>query len=474
MAQAPLKLDIGYFPDPVTAKPIAGAKIYVGVADKDPEILANRIPVTLIQEDGTRVIIAPESQPIRTGSGGTLVYGGDSVVYTVDGVHSLRVRDSINAHKYYVPFANQSADVQANEGVRPVNGSFEFDSQVTGQPDNWSGVVGTNGTVELSTDSAHSLKSLKFTGTDATGGGVYTSDKFDVLAGGSIDIEFSYKSSSVDTLNKIDVNWYNSADALVSTSSVLNEGAANPLTYETSVVSITAPATAKRAEIVLTGVDGTGTTIIGSTYFDGVAVRLYTGIQLTSPVIESPVINTGVSGTAIDTTVTTSIIKVPHSNAVKTYADALSGVATKVLSGSFIDFTLPAGVTGFTVSFFNMSMSVTSDFYIRLGDSDGVESTGYSCSLGGTHSGITMYTDNTLFLLSVSSLASEIYQGLTSFGISEAAANRWSMSGSIGAEASKLFHFNGSKSLSGELTTVRIGCLSGVFDAGIGSIAWRK
>ena len=340
MPQAPLKLDIGYFPDPSVGRPIALGSVYVGVADTDPAILANRISVTVIQEDGTSVVVPPASQPFTLGSGGTVLYGGDPVVILVDGVHSVKVLDVLGAQKYYVPFANQSADVQANEGVRPVNGSFEFDTQVTGQPDNWSGVVGTNGTVELSTDSVHGLKSLKFTGTDATGGGVYTSDKFDVLAGGSIDIEFSYKSSAVDTLNKIDVNWYNSADALVTTSSVLNEGAANPLTYETSVVSITAPATAKRAEIVLTGVDGTGTTIIGSTYFDGIAVRLYTELPLirptiTDPAITDPAITISGTGTIADSVNSTSIDAIYDEDDMA--SDDANGLATQQSIKAYVD-----------------------------------------------------------------------------------------------------------------------------------------
>ena len=56
--------------------------------------------------------------------------------------------------------------------------------------------------------------------------------------------------------------------------------------------------------------------------------------------LTSPVLNTGVSGTAIDTTVTTSTTKIPHSSAVKTYVDGLTGgtsVAAKnvIINGNF-------------------------------------------------------------------------------------------------------------------------------------------
>ena len=273
MAETALQIPTTYIPDPASGRPVSSGSVYIGAADTDPETLANRISVVIIQENGARVTIAPSAQPLTTLAGGVIEYQGSPVKVLVDGVHSLKILDSNQGQKYYVPRNNETATTQANEGVAPVNGSFEFDTQTTGQPDNWAVVPGTNGTIANDTDSAHGLKSLKFTGTDATGGGTATSDKFDVLAGGNVGVRYNYKSTAADTLNKIDINWYNSADALISTSSILNEGAANPTTYTSAVNSVTAPATAVRAELVLTGVDGAGTTVIGSTYFDGIDVQ---------------------------------------------------------------------------------------------------------------------------------------------------------------------------------------------------------
>ena len=51
--------------------------------------------------------------------------------------------------------------------------------------------------------------------------------------------------------------------------------------------------------------------------------------------LTSPVLNTGVSGTAIDTTVTTSTTKIPHSNAVKTYVDDLYTTKNTIINGNF-------------------------------------------------------------------------------------------------------------------------------------------
>jgi len=483
MAQAPLKLDIGYFPDPSAGKPIALGSVYVGVADTDPVILANRISVTVIQEDGTSVVVPPASQPFTLGSGGTVLYGGDPyggdpVVILVDGVHSVKVLDALGAQKYYVPFANQSADA-LDTGVSPVNGSFEFDTLATGQPDNWSVVAGANGTVELSTDSAHGLKSLKFTGTDATGGGVVTSDKFDVLAGRKIDLEFTYKSSAIDTLNKIDVNWYNSADALISTSSVLNEGAANPLTYETSVITATAPATAKRAEIVLTGVDGAGTTVAGSTYFDGLSVRLYTDLTLNEAILISPVFNTGISGTAVlddDTMATASDTTIATSESIKAYVDTYATKTDTVkttTSGTTVDWTsIPAGVKRIDIGFSGVRTGTTEELYLTIGDTDGLETTGYVSGCIDIRSAIRT-TSTAEFILTEGRQAGDAVNGIVSLILIDPATFTWAITSNLSMADGDSCQAAGTKSLTAVLDRLSLfGELGGTFDAGKAQITY--
>ena len=67
MANAIVRLPLGYFPDPNKGRPLGNAKIYVGIVDLDPRILANQLTVTGRQESGLDV---PLPQPIRTSFGG--------------------------------------------------------------------------------------------------------------------------------------------------------------------------------------------------------------------------------------------------------------------------------------------------------------------------------------------------------------------------------------------------------------------
>jgi len=274
MATSPLSTDYWYFADPVTAKPIAGGSVYIGVADLDPTVLANRISVSLLQEDGSTVTLAGSAQPLTTSAGGIVQYAGANVVVQVSGTYSLRVNDSLGVQKYYNPQANKTVSTATiNETGVLINGSFENQTAAAPSPDNWSLVAGTNGTIACDgTDSVHGLYSLKFTGTDATGGGTATSDKFNVLEGAELSLAFTYKSSSATTLNKVDVNWYDITGSLLSTSHIYSEGAANPTVYTTYNETATVPATAVQADIVITGVDGTGTTVNATSNFDGVSV----------------------------------------------------------------------------------------------------------------------------------------------------------------------------------------------------------
>ena len=47
-----------------------------------------------------------------------------------------------------------------------------------------------------------------------------------MLAGGTVNISYTYKSSAVDTLNKVDLKTYDKNDGVVTTHSILSEGAA--------------------------------------------------------------------------------------------------------------------------------------------------------------------------------------------------------------------------------------------------------
>lgn len=95
-----VRLPYNYYPDPTRGRPVFNGSIYVGRADSDPQIVANRLQVTAIQEDGTAVPIA---QPIKTGAGGVPMLNGSPIQLQVSGEYSIKVLDTYGAQVYYAP-----------------------------------------------------------------------------------------------------------------------------------------------------------------------------------------------------------------------------------------------------------------------------------------------------------------------------------------------------------------------------------
>jgi len=107
MTEATLSTGIEYFPDPSVGRPLFNGTIFVGIVDLDPTVEANRISVTVIQEDGTRVVIAPAAQPLVTNSGGQVTYAGEVVSVFVSGSYSLMAYKNNGSKAYYVPVINE-------------------------------------------------------------------------------------------------------------------------------------------------------------------------------------------------------------------------------------------------------------------------------------------------------------------------------------------------------------------------------
>jgi len=147
----------------------------------------------------------------------------------------------------------------------------------------------------------------------------------------------------------------------------------------------------------------------------------------------------------------------------------VSGTSVASTSGTSIDFTgLPAGVRRITVMFDAVSTSGTSNWLIQLGDSGGVENTGY-LSVGtflGATTGGTSYTAG--FGLPIGN-ATHVAQGLII--LSNLTGNGWTASGGLagsGSAAGFIYSTSGAKTLSATLDRVRITTAGGTdtFDAG--------
>ena len=147
----------------------------------------------------------------------------------------------------------------------------------------------------------------------------------------------------------------------------------------------------------------------------------------------------------------------------------VSGTAVASTSGTSIDFTgIPSWVKRITVMFQGVSTNGSSNIQIQIGDSGGVENTGYVGIMmvsGGTSTIDTSITSG--FGIRAND-AGWIINGLTN--ISNISGNTYVVSGTIAATGigTGTFITSGSKSLSATLDRVRITTVNGTdtFDAG--------
>lgn len=144
---------------------------------------------------------------------------------------------------------------------------------------------------------------------------------------------------------------------------------------------------------------------------------------------------------------------------------------TASTSGTSIDFTgIPAGVKKVIIMFVGVSTSGTSNLLFQIGDSGGIETTGY-LGTGSVTTGVSTTATNftTGFGVNTTSAANVIHGAVTLF-LADLSSNTWVASGVFGLSSSAAQACTaGSKSLSpGPLDRVRITTVGGsdTFDAG--------
>ena len=144
-----------------------------------------------------------------------------------------------------------------------------------------------------------------------------------------------------------------------------------------------------------------------------------------------------------------------------------SGTAVASTSGTSIDFTsIPSYVKRITVMLSGVSTNGTSVPLIQLGDSGGIETTGYlGCASINTSITLTAaYT--TGFLISQQTNSSDVQFG--HIILTNVNSNTWVASVNCARDDSATSHGAGNKTLSGTLDRVRITTVNGTatFDAG--------
>ena len=145
-----------------------------------------------------------------------------------------------------------------------------------------------------------------------------------------------------------------------------------------------------------------------------------------------------------------------------------------------VDFTAPrTGITGVTVMFDNLSANGASAgdvVMVQIGDAGGVETTGYEgwvARIGATASAYSEFSTG----YEISQSQTDTTELVGTITLSHVGSNTWSEAGNISSSASthNMQLSAGVKSLSAELTTVRITTLNGtiLFDAGTVNVIWH-
>lgn len=156
---------------------------------------------------------------------------------------------------------------------------------------------------------------------------------------------------------------------------------------------------------------------------------------------------------------------------------AVSATAQASTSGTSIDFTgIPSGVKQITVMFAGVSTSGTSNPLIQIGDSGGIESSGYLS--GGTNlanAGAIAISAYTAGFGILSASAASVLHGSIILSLLDSVNNTWVASGSLYTSNTPVsFLVAGSKSTSAVLDRVRITTAGGsdTFDAGSINISY--
>ena len=152
------------------------------------------------------------------------------------------------------------------------------------------------------------------------------------------------------------------------------------------------------------------------------------------------------------------------------------GTEVASTSGTTVSFTgIPANTTMVIINFFEVSLSGSDQIRVRLGDSGGIETSGYVSTSIRVEAGPTVTVlAHTLSLTLANSASGQITTGQVVLVLEDAAANTWIASHSMKCSVGQAFFGAGSKaSLDSDLTQVQI-LTSGsdTFDSGAINISY--
>lgn len=202
--------------------------------------------------------------------------------------------------------------------------------------------------------------------------------------------------------------------------------------------------------------------------------------ELTAATVTSTFVNAATDTTAgkvelatdaeAQTGTSTSVVLTP-ANMKAAQIQLATAVAST--SGTAIDFTgIPTVAKRVTVMFDQVSLSGTSAFLVQLGDSGGVETTGYNSTVINDN-GTTSTNATTGFQLANTGIAATaLWRGI--LFLQKIDGNKW-VGTSILTRDGGAMYSSGRKELSATLDRVRITTVNGTdtFDAGLVNISWE-
>jgi hypothetical protein len=161
-----------------------------------------------------------------------------------------------------------------------------------------------------------------------------------------------------------------------------------------------------------------------------------------------------------------------------TWVTAAGGItlATPVAStsGTSVTFTgIPAGTKRITMMFKGVSTDGTGDKLIQIGDSGGLETSGYLCVGASIISGTGANGNGTAGYIIYSNSAVHAISGSVILSLYDAATFTWAAQGVLAAPGSSTFMTGGIKSLSAELTQISFTAPPNSFDAGEINISYE-
>ena len=157
------------------------------------------------------------------------------------------------------------------------------------------------------------------------------------------------------------------------------------------------------------------------------------------------------------------------------WGDALIlGEPVNSTSGSLIDYnSIPAGVKKIDILLNGVSTSGVSGLIIQVGDSGGIENTGYLSTVGLLVGGTTV--GNTSGFIVASPAAASVFHGIIQLRLLDSSTNTWVCQSNISFDAGQINVASGSKSLSAMLDRIRITTVGGTdtFDLGKVNIQYQ-